>query len=265
MATPDILQRIIATTREETSRRRNAVSEAKVRAQALAKEPARGFADALQRRVAARRPAVIAEVKRASPSKGVLRDPFDVTAIAESYAASQATCLSVLTDAPYFKGSEAYLTAARAACGLPVLRKDFVVEPWQVWETRAMGADCLLLIVSALDDATLAALYETATEAGLDVLVEVHDSAELRRASALEPRMIGINNRNLHTFETSLAITEQLLPEVPECALLVTESGIRTRQDVERMLDHGVYGFLVGEAFMVEPDPGAMLDVLFAT
>lgn len=264
MDTPDILRRIIATTREETARRAVDVSEAEIRERAQSAGSTRGFAAALANRVNAERPAVIAEIKRASPSKGLLRDPFDVPAIAASYAASQATCLSVLTDAPFFQGSEDYLVAARAACELPVLRKDFVVEPWQVWETRAMGADCLLLIVSALDEQTLTSLYGIASEAGLDVLVEVHDRAELARAVRLGARLLGINNRNLHTFETSLDVTEGLLEDVPGDAVLVTESGIRSRADVERMLALDVYGFLVGEAFMVEDNPGATLDALFA-
>ena len=263
MDTPDILRRIVATTREETARRRAVTAESELRDRAADASPPRGFGAALRRRVDARTPAVIAEVKRASPSKGVLRDPFDVPAIARSYAESSAACLSVLTDQPYFQGSDDYLVSAREVSGLPVLRKDFIVDPWQVWETRALGADCLLLIVSALSDEDLEALYEVALEAGLDVLIEVHDRAELARAVRLEPALIGINNRNLHTFETSLDVTERLLEDVPDSALLVTESGIRTREDVHRMLAKGVYGFLVGEAFMVEADPGATLDALF--
>jgi len=264
MDTPDILKRIIASTREETARRRRATSEGQLRDRAAAAPAKRAFAGALRERIERRAPAVIAEVKRASPSKGVLREPFDVPSIAASYASSQAACLSVLTDQPFFRGADAYLVEAREVSGLPVLRKDFIVDPWQVWETRALGADCLLLIVSALTDEALDTLYATALEAGLDVLIEVHDAAELARAVRLGSELIGINNRNLHTFETSLEVTESLLDQVPDGAALVTESGIRTREDVSRMLESGVYAFLVGEAFMVEDDPGATLDALFA-
>ncbi len=264
MSTPDILQKIIATKRDEVRDRKRRMGDRELAARIDAVGPTRGFARALSGRITRRAPAVIAEIKRASPSKGLLRDPFDVIAIARSYAASQAACLSVLTDETYFQGSDEFLRMARAATTLPVLRKDFVVDPWQVAETRALGADCLLLIVSALAPTQLRDLYQQALEIDLDVLVEVHDREELGLALSLSPGMVGINNRNLHTFETSLDVTERLLQDVPDDVLVITESGIRVRADVDRMFGLGVYGFLVGEAFMVEADPGTTLDSLFA-
>ncbi|HNB90379.1 MAG TPA: indole-3-glycerol phosphate synthase TrpC, partial [Plasticicumulans sp.] len=209
-------------------------------------------------------PAVIAEAKRASPSKGLLRDPFDPAAIAASYERHGAACLSVLTDRDYFQGHEDYLVAARAACTLPVIRKDFIVDPYQVVEARAIGADCILLIAAALEDEPMRALHDQARGLGMDVLVEVHDAEELERALALDLDMVGINNRNLRSFEVSLDTTLGLLAQIPGDILVVTESGILERADVARMREAGVHTFLVGEAFMRAPDPGAKLAELFA-
>ncbi len=204
-------------------------------------------------------PAVIAEIKKASPSKGVIRADFDPAAIARSYAAGGATCLSVLTDRQFFQGSTEHLQLARRHCSLPLLRKDFMVDTWQVLEAAAIGADCILLIAAALSDDQMAELESCAQEFGLDVLVEVHDAAELQRALCLKTRLVGINNRDLHTFRVDLQTTLSLLSQVPADRLLVTESGILSRRDVALMRDHGVNAFLVGEAFMRAPDPGAAL------
>ena len=209
------------------------------------------------------RPAVIAEIKRASPSEGVIREHFNPQAIASGYAQAGASCLSVLTDQRFFQGDDAHLVAARAACALPVLRKDFIVEEYQVYETRALGADCLLLIAAALEPGQLVELNRLAEEIGLDVLIEVHDRAELERALALEPRVVGINNRDLATFTTSLETTLDLLDDVPDEVSVVTESGIHTPGDVCRMRGAGVHAFLVGTAFMRAADPGAALQRLF--
>jgi indole-3-glycerol phosphate synthase len=223
----------------------------------------RPFVDALVGRVAAGGAAVIAEIKRASPSKGIIREHFDPAAIARSYAQAGATCLSVLTDVDFFQGSDDALVAARAACTLPVIRKDFLVDPYQVVEARCIGADCVLLIVSALGAQQLVDLDGLARDVGLDVLVEVHDGEELERALALQPRLVGINNRNLHTFHTTLQVTWDLQARVPAGTLLVTESGILERADVQAMRGRGVNAFLVGEAFMRAEDPGAALKALF--
>jgi len=259
----DILDRIVAVKREEIAAAKSRRSEASLRAAAEARRDARGFEAALRRRVAAGDAAVIAEVKKASPSKGVLREHFVPTEIAASYERGGAACLSVLTDEPFFQGSAAYLEQARAACSLPVLRKDFMVDPYQVYEARAMGADCILLIVACLDDGLMVELEARALALGMDVLVEVHDGAELDRALRLKTPLVGINNRNLRSFEVSLDITLGLLPRVPANRLLVTESGILARADVQRMRGAGVHAFLVGEAFMRADDPGAALAELF--
>ena len=264
----DILERILATKAAE-------VAEARVRRpldtlhdQACAADPPRGFARALRACIVDGRPAVIAEVKKASPSKGLLRAEFDPAAIARSYETGGATCLSVLTDATYFQGSTEALVAARAACGLPVLRKDFTVDPYQIVEARAMGADCILLIVAALDATRLATFTEQAQALGLDVLIEAHDADELAMALAVpgdaDRTVIGINNRDLRTFETRLDTTLHLLDRLPAERLLVTESGIGTRADVMRMRAAGVQGFLIGETFMRADDPGRALADLFA-
>ncbi len=223
----------------------------------------RDFAGALRAKIAAGRPAVIAEIKRASPSKGLLRDPFEPAAIARSYAAAGAACLSVLTDREYFQGAPEHLVEARAACALPVLRKDFVVEPYQVYEARALGADCILLIAAALSAGDMRGLEGIAHELGMAVLVEVHDAAELESALTLRTPLLGINNRDLRSFETRLETTLGLLPRVPREKLVITESGILAPQDVRRMQAAGVAAFLVGEAFMRSPEPGKALISLF--
>ncbi|MFN4262542.1 MAG: indole-3-glycerol phosphate synthase TrpC [Thioalkalivibrionaceae bacterium] len=260
---PDVLERILTRKREEVAERLKNTPVARLEAQIVAAAPPRGFIDALDRTVAAGRPAVIAEIKRASPSKGVLRESFDPTWIAERYAAGGATALSVLTDRDFFQGDDANLVAARSACDLPVLRKDFVIDPYQIIEARALGADAILLIVAALDEALLAALYDAARRLDLDVLVEVHDAAELDRALALGARLIGINNRNLRTFETRIETTLELMARVPAGTRLVTESGVLTRADVRFLREAGIARFLVGEAFMRADDPGAALAQLF--
>jgi indole-3-glycerol phosphate synthase len=219
--------------------------------------------NALVNRVAEGKPAVIAEIKKASPSKGIIRANFDPVEIAKSYAEAGATCLSVLTDIDFFQGFDAYLVDARNACDLPVIRKDFIVDAYQVYEARVMGADCILLIVAALDDAKLTELSDLAAELGLDVLVEVHDEAELERALKLPNKLVGINNRNLRTFETSLDTTLSMLDKIPDDRLVVTESGIHTPEDIKLMRDNNVNCFLVGEAFMVAEDPGEKLRELF--
>ena len=260
----DILQRIVAVKREELVADRAAYSEAALREAAAAQSVPRGFAAALRAKLAAGLPAVIAEIKKASPSKGVIREHFVPAEIAAGYARHGATCLSVLTDVGFFQGHADYLRQARAACALPVLRKDFMIDTYQVLEARAMGADCILLIAACLSDAQMAELEACAIEHGLDVLVEVHDGAELERALALKTPLLGINNRNLRSFEVTLDTTLGLLSQVPVDRLLVTESGIVNRGDVQRMRAAGVHAFLVGEAFMRADEPGEALAALFA-
>lgn len=259
----DILQRILARKAEEVAARSAARPLAEMRAQAADMPPARGFAAAIEARIAAGDPAVIAEIKKASPSRGVIRPDFDPVVIARSYEAGGAACLSVLTDVDFFQGADAYLQQARAACALPVLRKDFTIDPYQVHEARALGADCILLIVAALSDAQLAELCGTAMAIGLDVLVEVHDIDELERAIQVPAPLLGINNRSLRTFEVSLDTTLSLRDAVPRDRRLVTESGLHTAADVARMRAAGIDAFLVGEAFMREPDPGQALRRMF--
>src|SRR5690606_9966791 len=258
-----VLQRILRRKADEVAERSARVPLRELERLAGAMPPARGFADAIQARMAAGEPAVIAEVKKASPSKGVIRADFDPAGTASAYEAGGATCLSVLTDVDFFQGSDAYLRQARAACALPVLRKDFTIDPYQVVEARTLGADCILLIVAALDDARLAALASLADDLGMDVLLEVHDREELRRALRVPGRLLGINNRDLRTFEVSLDTTLALRDEVPGDRVLVTESGILDAADVAKMRAAGVGAFLVGEAFMREPDPGQALRRLF--
>jgi indole-3-glycerol phosphate synthase len=260
----DILQRILAVKRDEVAAGKAARALATLRSEIAAAPALRDFTAALRSRIAAGRPGVIAEVKKASPSKGVLRADFDPPAIASSYQRGGAACLSVLTDGQFFQGSAGYLVQARAACDLPVLRKDFMVDPWQVYEARAMGADCILLIVAALEQGLMCELEALALELGMAVLVEVHDAAELERALQLSTPLVGINNRNLRTFETRLETTLSLLPQIPPERLVVTESGILKPEDVALMRENGVNTFLVGEAFMRAPDPGAELARLFA-
>jgi len=259
----DILQRILARKAEEIAERSTRVTRAELSARAYSMAPTRGFADAIEARLAIGEPAVIAEIKKASPSKGVIRADFDPAAIATSYAQAGAACLSVLTDADFFQGCEDYLAQARAACELPVLRKDFVIDDYQVYEARAIGADAILLIVAALDDAHLLHLSLLAAELDLDVLVEVHDEAELERALDIPATLIGVNNRNLRTFETSLDTTLRLHPAVDYDRVIVAESGIHTREDVRALREAGIGTFLVGEAFMRADDPGAELARLF--
>ena len=259
----DILDRILARKREEVATREARVPRALLETRIAQAPPLRGFADAIATNIGAGLPAVIAEVKKASPSKGVIRPQFDPAAIARSYAAGGAACLSVLTDVDFFQGEDAYLQQARAACALPVLRKDFVVDPYQVLEARVLGADCILLIVAALEDQRMAELAVLAADLGMDVLVEVHDIDELERALQIPARLLGINNRNLRTFEVSLDTTLALRDAVPRDRILVTESGIASPADVQRMRASGVDAFLVGEAFMREAEPGAGLRRLF--
>jgi len=260
----DVLKRILARKQEEVAERRERVSLFELKARLSGAPPVRGFADAVEAKLRAGLPAVIAEVKKASPSKGVIRPDFDPAAIARSYEAGGAACLSVLTDIDFFQGSDAYLQQARAACSLPVLRKDFVVDAWQLHEARMLGADCVLLIAAALDDVQLAEFAFIADELGMDVLVEVHDLDELERALPIPARLLGINNRNLRTFEVSLQNTLDLKDMVPADRVLVTESGILAPADVALMRGAGVHAFLVGEAFMRQPDPGTALRDLFA-
>ena len=248
-----ILERIVAAKRAE-------IAAAKRPIDVTSAPPLRDFIGALR----AKRPAVIAEIKRASPSKGVLREDFDPASIARSYEKAGAACMSVLTDREFFQGAPEHLAAARAACNLPALRKDFIIDPFQVHEARALGADCILLIVACLEDAELAELEALAHRLGMAVLVEVHDADELERALKLNTPLLGINNRNLRTFETRLETTLALLPRIPQGRIVVTESGILAPADVARMRAGGVHTFLVGEAFMRARDPGAALKALFS-
>lgn len=261
--TPDILRRILDRKHAEIAARGARVPLDEVRARAADASPARGFASALFDRLERDEPAVIAEIKKASPSKGVIREDFDPVAIAESYADSGAACLSVLTDESFFQGADSDLEAARSAVTLPVLRKEFIVDPYQVYESRALGADCILLIVAALDDGPMAELAELAAGLGMDVLVEVHDREELDRSLVVESPLIGINNRDLRTFQTRLQTTLELLGAVPGGREVVTESGIHAPEDVRLMRENGVHCFLVGEAFMRAANPGAALSTLF--
>lgn len=263
----DILKRILARKAAEVAERRLRMPWPELEARARNAPPTRGFADALHTRVRAGEAAVIAEIKKASPSKGLIRADFNPAAIAASYEAGGAACLSVLTDIDFFQGADAYLQQARAACSLPVLRKDFTIDAWQVAEARVLGADCILLIVAALDDGPLAELSAQALEAGMDVLVEVHDAAELARALRLPPvagrmPLLGVNNRDLRSFAVSLETTLQLQQHVPPGRVLVTESGIVSHADVRRMRDAGIHAFLIGETFMRADDPGTALATL---
>ncbi len=259
----DILQRIVAVKREEIAAAQKKRPLAVVREDAERRVLTRDFEGALRAKLAAGQPAVIAEIKKASPSKGVLREDFIPADIAQSYAEAGAACLSVLTDRDFFQGSPGYLKQARASCDLPVLRKDFMVDVYQIYEARAMGADCILLIAACLDDARMAELEAVARGLSMAVLVEVHDREELQRALKLKTRLVGINNRNLRSFEVSLQTTLDMLPDVPADRLLVTESGILAREDVTRMREAGVHAFLVGEAFMRADEPGEALARLF--
>lgn len=262
MAVPSILQRILQRKTEEIAVGKSVFSHADLEAQVKECPPTRGFESGLRLALQSG-PAVIAEIKKASPSAGVIREDFRPHAIARSYESAGAACLSVLTDKDFFQGEATYLQQARGACSLPVLRKDFIIDPWQIPESRVMGADCILLIVAALEQAVLQELLGLAYESGMDVLVEVHDEVEMERVLRLDHDLIGVNNRNLNTFETSLATSERLQKMLPGKQLLVTESGIKTADDVKRMQGSGINTFLVGEAFMREADPGQALKRMF--
>jgi len=270
MNTPTVLKKILQRKREEIEERGKRISLASLESEIPTLPSCRGFTRAIESRVRSRQFAVIAEIKKASPSKGVIREVLKPEEIAQDYEKHGATCLSVLTDVDFFQGCDEYLQLARQACSLPVLRKDFIVDPYQVFESRAIGADCILLILSALSARQFHELNSLAGELGLDVLIEVHDSEELTRALQVNPRLLGINNRNLHTFETSLSTTFSLLNEIGnqlgeigDHLTVVTESGIHTKDNVFSMRDHGVYAFLVGEAFMLAESPGDKLKLLF--
>ncbi|MCY4212366.1 MAG: indole-3-glycerol phosphate synthase TrpC [Gammaproteobacteria bacterium] len=258
-----ILDRILAHKREEVAERRRRRGVAELKAEADRQSAPRGFAAALERKIAAGQPAVIAELKKASPSKGLIRAGYEPAAIAPQYQAAGAACLSVLTDAAFFQGADRHLQTARQATALPVLRKDFMVDGYQILESRALGADCVLLIAAALDAAQLEALHQQALALGLDALIEVHDAGELETALKLNPRLVGINNRNLKTFETRLETTLDLLGRMPDGVRVVTESGFHEPRQVRMMRQRGVHAFLVGEAFMRADDPGAALTMLF--
>lgn len=258
-----ILEQIVAHKANEVAVAKSKASLAELESRFPDKAELRGFAAALKAQTSAGRAGVIAEIKRASPSKGLIREEFDPKALAETYTAYGATCLSILTDEKYFQGANDYLLAGRAASTLPVIRKDFMIDPYQIAESRALGADCVLLIVAALQQSQFEELAAYANELKLDVLVEVHNAHELERALRVNADLIGINNRNLHTFETSLQTTFELVPEIPADKVIITESGINSRDDIKAMLDHGVFGFLVGETFMRAPDPGQKLEELF--
>ena len=261
--TPDILVKILDRKKEEIAERNTKIPLGIMQQLAEQADKPRGFVDAIARKIADGEPGVIAEIKKASPSKGLLREDFKPAEIAETYAKHGAACLSVLTDRDFFQGHEEYLQQARKACALPVIRKDFIIDPYQVFEARAISADCILLIVSALDDNQLEDLSQLAIQLGMDVLVEVHDLAELERALVMNLPLIGINNRNLRTFDTSLETTLSLLSRIPDGHIVITESGIHTPDDVKLMRDNNVNGFLVGEAFMRADDPGQELQKLF--
>ncbi len=259
----DILVRILDTKAQEVAERKQKISLQQIKSELENIAPTRDFVAAIRERVEAGKAATIAEIKKASPSKGVMREDFDPAQIARSYEKGGAVCLSVLTDVEYFQGSDAYLKQAKEACSLPVLRKEFIIDPYQVYESRLIGGDCILLIVAALDDQQLREFTDIAHSLDMAVLVEVHDAKELARALKLNTTLIGINNRNLRTFETSLQTTTALLAEIPENRIVVTESGIHGRDDVEIMLEHDVRAFLIGEAFMRAEEPGERLATLF--
>ena len=261
----DILERIVATKHQEIATRKTSVPLEALREAITDRDGYRGFCAALKAKAEAQAPGIIAEIKKASPSKGVIREHFDPPAIAVAYAEGGAACLSVLTDQQYFQGADQYLLDARAQVALPVIRKDFTVDEYQIYEAAAMGADCILLIVAALNIMQLTVLNQCAKSLGLDVLIEVHNLDELEAALSLQPNLIGINNRNLKTFETSLNTTLDLLPHVPDHITVVTESGIATAADVEILQSNNVHCFLVGEAFMRAPDPGRALKEMFFT
>jgi indole-3-glycerol phosphate synthase len=262
--TPDILKKILHRKAKEVAERNARVSLRTLSQQIAENSPPRGFIEAIDARLQIQQPAIIAEIKKASPSRGVLRTNFYPAEIAESYERAGAACLSVLTDKDFFQGDERHLIHAHESCSLPILRKDFTIDPYQVYEARAIGADCILLIVSALGDAQLQDLTGLAHHLGLDVLIEVHDQEELERALMLGTRLIGINNRNLRTFETDIKITLDLVKKIPKRHIIVSESGINTPKDIAQLREVGVHSFLIGEAFMTAPDPGqALLELVY--
>ncbi|MES9900228.1 MAG: indole-3-glycerol phosphate synthase TrpC [Sedimenticola sp.] len=261
--TPDILKKIVNRKLEEITERIARLPLSQLTGRLEGASPCRGFADAIDAKVVEGKAGVIAEIKKASPSKGVIRENFNPAAIAESYQKGGAACLSVLTDIDFFQGGDDYLKQARAACGLPVIRKDFIIDPYQVYEARTLGADCILLIVACLDDAGLRELNDLAHQLGMDVLIEVHDRREMERALQVNNRLIGVNNRDLRTFEMNLNTTIELMEMVPDERILVTESGIHTRDDVALMRANNINAFLVGEAFMRADEPGDKLSQLF--
>lgn len=261
--TPDILKKIIKRKEQEIDARVKIKSIEQVIELAKDASPVRGFVDSMKARLANNEPAIIAEIKKASPSKGLIREDFHPDEIAKSYEKGGASCISVLTDIDFFQGSDTYLKQARAACKLPVIRKDFIIDPYQVYESRMMGADCILLIVAVLDNMKLNQLYSLARALSMDVLIEVHDEEELLRSLPLDADLVGINNRNLRNFDTSLHTTIDLLPQIPEGRIVVTESGIHNSEDITLMRENNVNAFLVGEAFMRADDPGDALKTLF--
>ncbi|NNJ90607.1 MAG: indole-3-glycerol phosphate synthase TrpC [Gammaproteobacteria bacterium] len=261
--TPDILKKIVNRKLEEIAARKECITAAGLREKLKTADTPRGFVDAIVAKIDAGKAGVISEIKKASPSKGVLREDFRPADIARSYQKGGAACLSVLTDEDFFQGSDEYLQEARAACSLPVIRKDFIIDTYQVYEARAIGADCILLIVACLEDEQMKTLNDLAHELGMDVPVEVHDEDELQRALKLNNRLIGINNRNLRTFEVSLDTTLKMLEQIPQQSIVVTESGIHSKEDVKLMRDNNVDAFLVGEAFMRADEPGEKLSELF--
>jgi indole-3-glycerol phosphate synthase len=262
--TPDILQKILCQKAIEVAKRKQAIGISDLEEIAKSVQSPRGFTDALRRKVQAQKPAVIAEIKKASPSKGVIREHFEPVSIAQDYAMNGAACLSVLTDKEFFQGSEVYLQMVRERCPLPVLRKDFMIDTYQIYEARALGADCILLIVAALEDSLMQELETLALQLGMDVLVEVHNAEELERALTLNTPLLGINNRNLRTFDTALQTTLDLQAQIPNDRIIITESGLHTQEDVQLMLDNHIYGFLVGEAFMRAESPGQKMRELFS-
>ena len=264
MSMPTVLERIITRKREEIAERSAVLPLAELKARCAQAGPVRGFLKQLNKRVEQGKPAVIAEVKKASPSAGVIREDFQPAWIAQRYHAHGASCLSVLTDHDFFQGHEDYLQQARAACPLPVIRKDFTIDPWQVWESRSLGADAILLIMAALNDEQYQQLYACARELQLDVLVEVHNEEELQRALVINPPLVGINNRDLHRFKTDLATSERLVSHIPANTLVVGESGIHSADDVHRLRRSGIHTFLIGEAMMRAEDPGVALSQLMS-
>ncbi|MCG8413459.1 MAG: indole-3-glycerol phosphate synthase TrpC [Pseudomonadales bacterium] len=264
MMAASILDQIIARKAEEVSEARFHVSLDELESRLSESSPTRGFAAAIESRIAQKKPAVIAEIKKASPSKGLIREDFHPAHHAQDYADHGATCLSILTDRDYFQGADGYLVAARSACNLPVIRKDFIIDPYQIAESRVLGADCILLIVAALQHSQLIELAAYANEISIDILVEVHNRDELEKALQLDTDLIGINNRDLHSFETSLDTTLELAKHIPDSKSIITESGIHNPADVSLMIDNGIFGFLVGESFMRADQPGEKLEELFA-